>query len=251
MPPLEWVVFNESLDSAVKIYNELNINDSNINLEDITDIISYFNNIIDLDKASKYNLADKSNLGNFFKKGINPEIDDLVSKSEECYKKIEKYVDDINKLGTNDSTFCKIDNNDREGYYIIMTKKRYETASKQNKKIMSGFNTKSMATSQNYKITNNEITKASNNIISYNDKISQLVLTSYTKFMNDFISNNNERLDNIIKYLTRVDIAACCAKNAFEYCYVRPDIDTEKNTTQIIIYFYEKYEAPYYRKNSG
>ena len=93
---------------------------------------------------------------------------------------------------------------------------------------MSGFNTKSMATSQNYKITNNEITKASNNIISYNDKISQLVLTSYTKFMNDFISNNNERLDNIVKYLTRVDIAACCAKNAFEYCYVRPDIDTEK-----------------------
>lgn len=228
MPPLEWVVFNESLDSAVKIYNELNINNSNINLKDITDIISYFNDIIDLDKASKYNLADKSNLGNFFKNGINPEIDDLVSKSEECYKKIENYVDNINKLGTNDSTFCKIDNNDREGYYIIMTKKRYETASKQNKKLMSGFNTKSMATSQNYKITNNEITKASNNIISYNDKISQLVLTSYTKFMNDFITNNNERLDNIIKYLTRVDIAACCAKNAFEYCYVRPDIDTEK-----------------------
>jgi len=228
MPPLEWVVFNESLDSAVKIYNELNINNSNINLKDITDIISYFNDIIDLDKASKYNLADKSNLGNFFKNGINPEIDDLVSKSEECYKKIENYVDNINKLGTNDSTFCKIDNNDREGYYIIMTKKRYETASKQNKKLMSGFNTKSMATSQNYKITNNEITKASNNIISYNDKISQLVLTSYTKFINDFITNNNERLDNIIKYLTRVDIAACCAKNAFEYCYVRPDIDTEK-----------------------
>lgn len=228
MPPLDWVVFDESLDSAVKIYNELNINDSNINLEDITDIISYFNNIIDLDKASKYNLADKNNLGNFFKKGINPEIDDLVSKSEECYKKIENYVDNINKLGTNDSTFCKIDNNDREGYYIIMTKKRYETASKQNKNLMSGFNTKSMATSQNYKITNNEITKASNNIISYNDKISQLVLTNYTKFINDFITNNNERLDNIIKYLTRVDIAACCAKNAFEYCYVRPDIDTEK-----------------------
>jgi DNA mismatch repair protein MutS len=109
-----------------------------------------------------------------------------------------------------------------------MTKKRYETASKQNKNFMSGFNTKSMATSQNYKITNNEITKASNYIITYNDKISQLVLTSYTKFMNDFITNNNERLDNIIKYLTRVDIAACCAKNAFEYCYVRPDIDTEK-----------------------
>ena len=228
MPPLEWIVFNESLDSTVKIYNELNINNANINLKDITDIISYFNNIIDLDKASKYNLADKSNLGNFFKQGINPEIDELVSKSEECYKKIENYVDNINKLGTNDSTFCKIDNNDREGYYIIMTKKRYETASKQNKKLMSCFNTKSMATSQNYKITNNEITKVSNNIISYSDKISQLVLTSYTKFMNDFITNNNERLDNIIKYLTRVDIASCCAKNAFEYCYVRPDIDTEK-----------------------
>jgi len=228
MPPLDWVVFNESLDSAVKIYNELNINDANIKLKDITNIISYINDIIDIDKASKYNLADKSNLGNFFKHGINHEIDELVTKSEEYYKIIENYVEEINKLGTNDNTFCKIYNNDREGYYIIMTKKRYETASKQNKKLMSSFNTKSMATSQNYKIINNEITNASNNIISYNDKISQLVLISYTKFINEFIANNNEKLDNIIKYLTRVDIASCCAKNAYEYCYVRPDINTEK-----------------------
>ena len=39
MPPLEWVVFNESLDSAIKIYNELNINDSGVTLESINNII--------------------------------------------------------------------------------------------------------------------------------------------------------------------------------------------------------------------
>ena len=31
-------------------------------------IIKSYEDIIDLDKASKYNLTDKSNMGNFFKK---------------------------------------------------------------------------------------------------------------------------------------------------------------------------------------
>ena len=63
-----------------------------------------------------------------------------------------------------------------------MTKKRYETASKQNKKMMNSFTTKSMATSQNLKITSNEITKASNNIIALNEKIASLVLIKYNDF---------------------------------------------------------------------
>jgi len=232
MPPLEWVVFNDSLDSTIKIYNELNINDSGVTLESINNIILSFNDYIDLDVASKYNLADKNGLGNFFKKGIYPDIDDYVTKSNESHKIIENYVNQIINIGKNDSTFCKIDNNDREGYFIIITKKRYDTAVKQNKKLMTTFNTKSMATSQNYKITNDSITKESNNIYIYNEKISQLVLSKYTEFINDFIEKNNEALDNLIKYLVRIDIASCCAKNSYEYCYTRPKIDIKKTNKQ-------------------
>ena len=228
MAPLEWIVFNESLESSLNIYKELKINDANITLDEMESIIKSYEDIIDLDKASKYNLTDKTNMGNFFKKGICPEIDDYVNKSQESYKIIENISSEIIGLGMNDTTQCKIENNDREGYYIMITKKRYDTANKKNKKLMSEFNIKTMAASQNYKITNNSIIKASNDIIAYNDKISQLVLSNYTQFISNFINKNNELLDSTIKYLIRIDIAACCAKNACENCYVRPVIDTEK-----------------------
>tara|TARA_B100000795_G_C22805535_1_gene444623 strand:+ start:2052 stop:4877 length:2826 start_codon:yes stop_codon:yes gene_type:complete len=228
MPPLEWVVFNESICYAIKIYNDLKINDPGITLEEINNIISSFEDYIDLDNASKYNLTDKNNLGNFFKKGVYPDIDENVDKSHESLKIIENYTNQIISLGKNDSTYCKIDNNDREGYYIIITKKRYETAVKQNKNLMNNFNTKIMNASQNYKITNNEIAKESNNINTYNEKISKLVFNKYTEFMNNFVENNNEILDKLIKYLIRIDIASCCAKNAYENCYKRPTIDIEK-----------------------
>ena len=95
MAPLEWIIFNESLESSLKIYKELQINDTNITLDEMESIIKSYDDIIDLDKASKYNLTDKSNMGNFFKKGIYPEIDDYVNKSQESYKIIEKISNEI------------------------------------------------------------------------------------------------------------------------------------------------------------
>lgn len=230
--PQEWIPFNESLESAIKIFDDLSNYKNNIEKDDICNIIKSFEDIIDIDKASKYNLTDKMSMGNIFKNNVFLDIDTLVNKCNESHKIIEKKCEEITNLGTNDSTLCKIDNNDREGYYIIMTKKRYETASKQNKKMMNSFTTKSMATSQNLKITSNEITKASNNIIALNEKIASLVLIKYNDFVKNFIENNTGKLDKLIKYLVRVDIAACCAKNAHEYCYKRPIIDVEKTNKE-------------------
>ena len=228
--PLDWVNFNESIEACQEIYNEIGLfDDSNDIRCIIKNILNCYKDILDMDRASKYNLIDKNNMGNIFKEGIYEDIDNISKDKENLFKEISKYCDEINRIGINDSTLCKIEyaDKDRE-YYIIMTKKRYEHALKTNNSYMSLFRTKQISTSSsNYKITNKLIENYSKNMSEMDDKISELVLKYYNKFISTFIEINSENIDILIKYITRVDISANNAKNAFDYCYTRPNIDVK------------------------
>ena len=225
--PQDWINFNESMEACIEIYNILEDYDKDVCiLSTVNRIINTYKDILDMENASKYNLADKNNLGNIFKEGIYEDIDNIVKNSKDAYKNIEIFCEEINKIGINDSTLCKIDYNDKDReYYINITKKRYEVALKNNKNVMSKFNKKPIsASSSNYKITNKDTEKLSKNISAYNDEISELVLKYYNEFVKMFIEKNNDDIDILIKYLVRTDIAANNAKNAFDYRYKRPII---------------------------
>jgi len=228
--PLDWVNFNESIEACQEIYNEIGLfDDSNDIRCIIKNILNCYKDILDMDRASKYNLIDKNNMGNIFKEGIYEDIDNISKDKENLFKEISKYCDEINRIGINDSTLCKIEYTDKDReYYIIMTKKRYEHALKTNNSYMSLFRTKQISTSSsNYKITNKLIENYSKNMSEMDDKISELVLKYYNKFISTFIEINSENIDILIKYITRVDISANNAKNAFDYCYTRPNIDVK------------------------
>jgi len=229
MAPHDWVSLNESLISTKEIKLILNFPNEIISNTDIDSVILQFINIIDLDEAGKYNLTnlqDKSNIINFFKKGIYTDIDSLLDKYNKSLDIINSYCEKIAKIGENDTTTCKIENNNREGYYLTITKKRFETALKNKREFMNSFEKKLLSSSSSiYKLTNANIIKESNNIVEYSQQISQLVLSHYKEFVINFVNNNANILDIIVKYLVRVDIAANSAKNAFDYCYTRPVID--------------------------
>ena len=247
--PQDWIHFNESMDACIEIYNILgdydcydnDNNDISDQLEErdtilliVNRIINTYKDVLDMENAAKYNLTDKNTLGNIFKEGVNEDIDNIVRNSGDAYRNIEIFCEEINKIGINDSTLCKIDYNDKDKeYYINITKKRYEVALKNDKNIIAKFNKKPIsASSANYKMTNRETEKLSKNISKYNDEISELVLRYYNDFVKTFIEKNNDNIDILIKYLVRTDIAANNAKNAFDYRYKRPIISF-KNTEDI------------------
>jgi DNA mismatch repair protein MutS len=229
MAPHDWVSFNESLISTKEIKLMLDFPDEILNISEIDSIILQFINIIDLDEAGKYNLTnlqDKSSIINFFKKGIYTDIDTLLDKYNKSFEIINLDCEKISKIGDNDATMCKVENNNREGYYLTITKKRFETALKNKRELMNSFEKKLLSSSSTtYKLTNANIIKESSNIVEYSQQISQLVLSHYNEFVINFVNNNANILDTIVKYLIRVDIAANSAKNAFDYCYTRPVID--------------------------
>jgi DNA mismatch repair protein MutS len=229
MAPHDWVSFNDALLSTKEIRNMLEFPD--ISIADIDNIISQYIDIIDLEEAGKYNLTnlqDKSNCINFFKKGVFLDIDALFDKYNKSYDIINGCCEKITQIGDNDTTMCKVENNNRDGYYLTITKKRYETALKTKRDMMNSFEKKLLSSSSTtYKLTNAAIVKESNNIAEYSQQISQLVLSHYKEFVIKFIDSTVDTFDLIIKYLIRVDIAANSAKNAYDYRYVRPVIDCD------------------------
>ena len=236
--PHDWVSFHDALQSTKEIQRLVvfpdGSNGGSSGSVDVDSVISQFIDIIDLEEAGKYNLTnlqDKSTCINFFKKGVYPDIDALFEKYNKSFEIINTACENITQIGgDNDSTMCKVENNNRDGYYLTITKKRYENALKNKRELMNTFEKKPLSSSSTtYKLTNATITKESNTIAEYSQQISQLVLSHYKEFVIGFIDSpaGVDTYDAIVKYLVRVDIAANSAKNAFDYCYTRPIIDCE------------------------
>lgn len=231
--PMDWCSFYTSLSTASEICKMLTNMSGHIYVDDIENLITSFVSIIDLDEASKYNLTDKTNMGNFFKKGVYSDIDDISDMYKNANDKIRSLCEQVNNLGQNDSTSCKIEYNEREGHYINITKKRYETAVSINKTLMTSFDKKTLGTSSNYKLCNNEMNTLSSDMNKYSQQISSYVLKYYYDFIQMYINNYADKIDNIVRFLTRIDIACCCARNAHEYCYTRPKINLSKKSSFI------------------
>ena len=254
MAPQDWVSFNDALLSTKEIRNMVDFGGDDggddegdrgdrgdggatITIADIDSVIAEYIDIIDLEEAGKYNLTnlqDKSSFINFFKKGVYLDIDGLFEKYNKSLDVINAACESISRVGDNDTTACKVENNNRDGYYLTITKKRYETALKTKRDLMNSFEKKLLSSSSTvYKLTNAAIIKESNAIAEYIQQISSLVLSHYKEFVVKFIGGGSgnggsgvaNTFELIVKYLVRVDIAANSAKNAFDYRYVRPVID--------------------------
>ena len=220
--PQDWISFDYSLDSAKEAFI---LTDNNEYIDIINNIKEHYNKL-NLNICSKYNLNDiKSNI---FNEGVYPEIDKINNDYNNAYNSLLEIVTTINNI---DDTFSKIEYNERDGYYISITKKRYDNALKINKDYISKFEKKALSSSSNIlKLTSKEIYKISSIIEKSQLLLSSLVLKEYQLFVSNFIKNNNNNISILINILSNLDISCCNAKNAFEYRYYRPIIDNNENS---------------------
>ena len=210
--PHEWNGFINSLEYAMEAFDILDIkNETSL-------LIKSFSHL-NLDECSKYNINDiKSNI---FKEGYSNEIDELMEDYKNQLKKLDEIVDKISRI---DDTSCKLDYNDKDGYFISITKKRFETAFKKDKNFMTKFDKRLTTNNNSYKITSADINEASTIIERRQDEISKKVILKYQEFLSNISKNQIDILTKIIEELTELDISCCNAKNAFDFCYYRPII---------------------------
>ncbi len=218
--PSEWNYFMNSLENAIEAFKIINKDDIIIKIQEI---INYLK-IMNFDECGKYNINDIKT--NIFSKGHVPEVDELTIIRENNLTILNNICESICDIV--DDTICKLENNDKEGYYILITKKRYETALNKKKSYMSKFEKKIIGSNNNnLKLTSKEINESSSIIETTEHKIQSIVTKEYLNFLSKFLIDNKNNLEIIIDELRELDITNCNAKNAFDYCYYKPNIITD------------------------
>lgn len=237
--PHDWYGFNIALENAVEILDkyyssndEYNIKcNLELRLEEYKDMIDYYSNILDLNEASKYNITDIK--GNIFLKGIYTEIDQYAADFDAAYHKIVSLCDKINGILC-ETNACKIEYTERDAYYLLMTKKRYDTTKSRDPIFMKNFKEcKSVGSGSSVKLVNQDIIVASGVMEEKQAAMRKSVTEYYHLFIKEFIDKYGAVIDNLIKIIVDIDIACCNAKNAFEYRYYRPqvcDCDVQKGS---------------------
>lgn len=223
--PCEWGNIINSIENSLEIFKLLEMNSI---IDNINNIIKNYE-ILNIDECFKYNNI-KDIKTNIFNKGIYKDLDELNNDYEKNYQLLINISAKISSFGDCSS---RIDYSDNEGFYITITKKRFETAEKINKNYMSQFDKKLLNTNNTYKLSSVEIKTISNTIRDIQTTINSITIERYLNFLSDFIKESNDDIDIIIKNLIDIDITCCNAKNAFDYKYYKPKIDLNSNNSFI------------------
>jgi DNA mismatch repair protein MutS len=194
--------------------------------EYITDYCAIFN----LNEIGKYGLVNIT--GSFFKKTQYKEIDDIQSEIDDINQFFKNECDYLSNIIEMGSDFVKLDNNERDGYFYYVTKKRSDTLVSKLSKETGKDKDKNKEKYEirkfngtNVKIVSDEITAKSNLLIELKDKIACLTKEQYLKTLGNFNEKYMDTFSEISKFIALIDINKCAVLCARKYKYNRPIIE--------------------------
>jgi DNA mismatch repair protein MutS len=219
--PADFLQIHESLEAIIELQKWVSIGAGTSNIKEMQ---TFYINVLDMTEIQKYHL-DNIN-GSFFITGVYPEIDNL---HDELIKS-----KGIFEILANNITNCKVDYNERDGFYLSITAKRFQDMKQElkGKKVkiydyvfeLDKLISKSISASSTVlRLTDTHIMKKINqDIIDLEYKLNLEVLQKYQTFVSTFINTYN--FEPIIKYISEVDWYTSCAKCVDLYRYTRPII---------------------------
>jgi len=227
--------FNNNINSII-------INNWNILYKKSKELIEYYTKIFNETEIQKYHLDNISQ--SFFNNGTDIDIDNLQSElkyNEGFYK---EYIDFLNK---DNPDFFKVEQNERDGYYLSITSKRFLDNKKNILKSIFKWNNIEINGNE---LTNKTVSQSNNNfkifhpyfkilndkIIIIKEKLSKYVLEKYLNIIKEFDDKFNDIFKLVITYIQKIDYYCTCAKNAFNYKYYRPIIDSTKYESSYAIF---------------
>ena len=201
----------------------------NVSYKNISKIFEIHQNIPKKVKTNFYEFMEfyKDRLSfddKIFKDGYNSDIDDLSLGVKKSFEKIENIRKEIfqklsQKLSDDN---IKLSNTNSEGYFFVLTKKRYELIKDQK------FSAK--VQSNNVKITNDEIREASYNILSYTEQLYSMKKNIFKKFLSEITIKYEKLLRKVSKIICNIDVIKSLKKVSKLYNYSRPQIIEKHNS---------------------
>jgi DNA mismatch repair protein MutS len=219
------------LNFDLKLFGlDIDDNINNIKIDIISNFYKFmeeYESIYDLKEIGKYGFQNISN--SFFKKGYFKEIDMIQLEIDEINIFFNKECEYLSNLIEPGSDFIKLENNDKDGYFLYTTKKRSEI-------LLSKFSTEEKANYEikkyigsNIKIVSKKINEYSDNMINYREKIKILTKDKYIESLKIFEEKYFNTLCEITKFVALIDIIKCSALCAKIYKYCKPEIKNTAN----------------------
>jgi len=204
-----------------QIYTKYSINKI---LKSITNLLEELKLHFDFEEIYKYN---KNNITDNF---LNPkkynkvvEFSDNILKINDKLKKEIELIYNISKKQIKIEDI-KINFTDTEGYYLEVSRKKYDNYLKSN--LSDNYHTKVLK--GNVKISNKNINRYSDEKISINTKLILLNKYYFSNYISDFNKNNILLLENAIEIISDIDVFQSSALLILKHKYVIPNIIESK-----------------------
>ena len=210
------------------IENKLNLEDyyfSDYYILQFKEYTQHYESLFDLQEIGKYNLSNMSN--SFFKSGHYHEIDDIQKKINAIHIFFKEEMKLLSDKIEKDSDYIKMENNDREGYFLYTTKKRSDILIKNLDK--NHVYEIRKYTNTNIKILSPKIIQSSQDLIHLQEEMKQKVKEKYIEFMNNIFLQYEFLFDKLSSFVSYLDFIKCGSKCATFFMYNKPEIKDNYN----------------------
>jgi DNA mismatch repair protein MutS len=204
----------------------------------LDEILLLMNTMLNIEELPKYNQDNIS--ASIFQGGHHKDLDALF----ETYNDIKNVFGEVasalnaihnHNVENNNNTIFKVENNERDGYYLLITSKRLSEFVKAHKQEcvyirgkpirVADLTSKSVShSSANAKVTHSLISNYNDQLDITNAKLKRLVLDVYKTYVKDLSDTTSQYANKICKALAEMDFLACCAYNAFIFRHTTPII---------------------------
>jgi DNA mismatch repair protein MutS len=221
------------------------------NTEDYVSLLSNFNthylhfkqfvekytSVLNIERLYRYTIGSIER--SIFKKGVYiniDELDDDIQHYTDRFSQVSRELCSYIEGADTEAGFVGICSNDRDGYYLEMTKKRCDSMRTRLKNGTLDFgsftlDTKelvytptSSAASSKIKITGKPLRKWSDRINEKTNKMMYLAGEIYRQILNDLDTEFHDTLSAIVKWVGEIDVLKTHTKNAITFNLIRPTI---------------------------
>lgn len=243
--PFEFISIKQSLEVVIYLLNA-NTNkgmQKEINTTDIEAVLAHIH-VLNFEACGRCNLDSIDT--NIFTTGHNTEIDKLsqeIDKDTMFFDELARSLNNLNETYANNK-FFKVDFNDKDGYFLTITNKRYTTVkvyanenpgvSQQVSHWLDTFEVRKLSsTSSISKIWHKEFQDKNEAIAQNKTMLKEKVTAMYKHFLKSCHCFENV-FGNVVEYVANLDYYTNNAKNAVCYGYCRPFIDDRENSKSYI-----------------
>jgi DNA mismatch repair protein MutS len=186
--------------------------------ETVQRIANYIREKVNLEEIQKYTLDDMT--GNFFTPGTYKDIDDLQDEIQSIKVLLQNVVnDEFNHKSK--TTHFKLDSNDRDGYFVTCTWKRYKEVAHL---LQLDKSVKVSQQTTSAKIHHPILDNLSTNLRKVTNDLEVLIKKEYLKFLVDLSDKFTKEFTDIVYTVNAVDFVTTCAHIAYTYRYCRPTV---------------------------